>query len=339
MKADPKKDPKALSAPNPNIRFFLFHGYDPAQSRARAEQLLTVLKAEKTAIAAAILKADPAALADEAAAIGLFGGKRALWIEPAGEDIVEAVEALLAAPAAESPTIAVAGGLKKSSGLLKAAEAHPLALAVQSYELNERDLERLVEDMAAAEGLRLAPGVAARIAAACGGDRGIVAQELAKLALYVDARPAMPALLDSDALEAVGAGSEGEWMHLGDVALSGDSGAVAEELAAAAGIDAIALIRALQRRLVMLAPLRARVDNGQRVGDVVASAGKSLFFKDKDLVAKMVSLWDSASLARVSERIGALERELMRSDSPPGVEALGEELITIAERAGRRGRR
>lgn len=334
MKAD-WRNSKALSAPDPKIRFYLFHGYDPGQSRARAEQLLATLAAEKATIEPATLKTDPAILADEAAAMALFGGKRALWIEPAGEDIAEAVEALLGAPAAESPAIAVAGGLKKSSALLKLAEAHPLALAVQSYELNERDLERLVEDMARSEGLRLAPGIAARIATSCGGDRGIVAQELTKLALYLGASPASPALLDSDALEAVSAGSEGEWTHLGDLALSGNSAAVADELATTAGIDPIRLIRAVQRRLLMLAPLRAKVDHGRSVGDVMASAGNSVFFKEKHVVAKILPLWDSASLARVSERLGALERALMRSDSPPDVEALGEELVTIARQAGR----
>jgi hypothetical protein len=50
----------------------------------------------------------------------------------------------------------------------------------------------------------------------------------------------------------------------------------------------------------------------------------------------MLSLWDSAGLARVSERTGALERRLMRADSPPSAEALGEELVAIARQARRR---
>jgi DNA polymerase-3 subunit delta len=282
------------------------------------------------------LKSDPAALADEAGAIGLFGGKRALWIEPAGEEVAEAVEALLLAGAAESPAIAVAGALRKTSKLLQLAETHPLAFAHQSYELSERDAERLVEELAAQEGLRLAPGVAAQIAAAANGERGIIAQELAKLALYLGASQAAPALLDSEALEAVGAGSDGEWIHLGDLALAGDATSVADELSRTSGLEPIALLRTLQRRVQMLAPLRAKVDDGRRPGDVVASAGKSVFFKEKELVTKLLSLWDSPALARVSARLGSLERQLMRSDSPPDVDAVGEELIAIARSARRR---
>lgn len=336
MKSNPRTLSRTLDSPDPNVRFYLFHGYDPAQSRALAERLLKGLAAEKSPFAASTAKSDPAALADEAGAIGLFGGKRALWIEPAGEEIGEAVEALLQAPAVENPAIAVAGPLRKGSTLLQLAEAHALALSHQSYELSERDAERLVEELAAAEGLRLAPGVAAQIAAAANGERGIVAQELAKLALFVGASPEAPALLDSDAIEAIGAGSEGEWIHLGDLALSGDSAAVAGELARTSGLEPIALIRAIQRRLLMLAPLRASVDEGRRPHDVVASAGKSVFFKEKDLVTKLLSMWDSPALARVSERIGGVERDLMRADSPPDAEALGEELVAIARVARRR---
>ena len=61
-----------------------------------------------------------------------------------------------------------------------------------------------------------------------------------------------------------------------------------------------------------------------------------MFWKDKELVAKLVSLWDSKSLARVMERSGELERRLMRGDSPPPAEALEEELLAIARTARRR---
>jgi DNA polymerase-3 subunit delta len=86
----------------------------------------------------------------------------------------------------------------------------------------------------------------------------------------------------------------------------------------------------------MIAPIRARIDSGESPHAVLTSLGKSLFWKDKPLVEKMLSLWDSAGLARVSERTGALERRLMRADSPPSAEALGEELVAIARQARRR---
>src|SRR5687768_17291373 len=115
MKAAKASLGRALDQPDPGIRFYLFHGPDEAGSRALAERLLKGLASEKFAMAGGSIKSDPASLADGAGAMSLFGGKRALWIEPAGDEIADAVEALLAAAAGESPVIAVAGPLRKTS--------------------------------------------------------------------------------------------------------------------------------------------------------------------------------------------------------------------------------
>ena len=116
---------RALDQPDPAVRFYLFHGADEAGSRALAERLLKGLDSEKSVLAGASLKADPAGLAAEAGAISMFGGRRAIWIEPAGDEIADAVAALLEAPACENPVIAVAGALRKTSALLKLADGDP----------------------------------------------------------------------------------------------------------------------------------------------------------------------------------------------------------------------
>jgi DNA polymerase III subunit delta len=328
---------RALDRPDRAIRFYLFYGPDEGQSRAYGERVLKGLEAEKASISAQAAKADPALLADEAAAIGLFGGKRALWVEPAGDEIASAVEALLDASSVESPVIAIGGALRKASPLVKLAEADPHALAHISYELSERDAERVVDELARDEGLRLAPGLAGRIASAAGNERGIIAQELAKLALYTGATSEAPKSVDRDTLDEIGAGAEGDWMRLADLALGGDLERLSHELdASAADAEPITVVRALQRRLLMLAPIRSKVDQGVRPHDAVTSAGKSVFFKEKELVARLVTLWDSNALARVLERSGALERRLMSGDSPPPAEALEQELVAIARTARRR---
>jgi len=329
---------QALDRPDPAIRFYLFHGPDESQSRALADRLLKGLAADKFVVPAQAAKADSALLASEAAAMALFGGRRAIWVEPAGEEIVEAVAALLEAPAAESPVIAIAGNLRKTGALLKLAEAHGSALAQISYEPSDKDAIAIVRDLARGEGLRIGPEVAARVAVAAGNDRGIIAQELAKIALYVGASPEKPAEADRDALDAIGTGGEGDSARLGDLALAGDLKALGLELDHCAGeSEPITVLRALQRRLLMLSPIQAAVDLGIRPHDAVTSAGKSVFWKEKDLVIDIVSRWDSKALARVLERSGELERRLMRPDPPPPFPALAEELVAIARSAARRG--
>lgn len=330
---------RALDQPDPAVRLYLLYGPDEGQSRALGDRLLKGLGATRFLVNAGAVRSDPALLADEAGAMSLFGEPRAIWVEPAGDEIADGIAALLEAPAAESPVVAIAGALRKTSALLKLAEGHRQALTHASYAPEGQDAERMVAEVGRAHGLRIAPGVAARIADACGNDQAIVGQELAKLALYVGASPESPKELDHDAVDAVGADMpEGDFLRLADLALSGELAKVSEELArlSSGGTEAIPVIRALQRRLLVLAPLRARVEAGERSSAVMTSLGKSLFWKDKPLLEKLLVTWDARRLETVAERAGKLERQLMRGDAPPPAEALGEELTAIARAARRR---
>lgn len=337
MKASKASIQRAVDAPGAAVRFYLFHGPDEAQSRALGARVIRALDAAKFSIPGAAVKSDPALLADEAAAMGLFGGRRAVWIEPAGDEIVAGVEALLEAPSVEAPVIAIAGQLRKASALLKLGESHSGVLAYASYMPEGQDAELMVVQLGRREGLAVPPDVAARIADSAGNDQGIVAQELAKLALYVDASPEAPKELGHDALDAVGIDmAEGDLLHLADLALAGDSAlASGLERLPHGGNEAVPVIRALQRRLLMLAPARARMDSGESLDGVMASLRKVLFWKDKSLVERILRRWQSKAIATAVERSGALERQVMSGDSPPSTEALGEELIAIA-RSGRR---
>ena len=58
----------ALDRPDPEIRFYLFHGPDEAGSRGLAERLLKGLTADKFVVLSSAIKPDPAVLADEAGA-------------------------------------------------------------------------------------------------------------------------------------------------------------------------------------------------------------------------------------------------------------------------------
>ena len=335
MKATKSNIGRSVEQPDPAIRFYLFYGPDQAQSRALATRIVDALRASRFLIASSTVKSDPAAVVDEAGAMNLFGGKRVIWIEPAGEEILEGIEALLQVGAAESPVIAIAGALRKTSGLLRLAENSATALAHISYVPEGRDAERMVVDVGRTLGLKIASPVAMRIADAAGGDQAIVTRELEKLALYVQAYPESPKELTDEALNAVGADMlEGDFFRLGDFALSGDMNALTEELSrlSRAGTEAIPIVRALQRRLLMLAPARARVERGETVGGVMAALGKSLFWKDKELVRRLLETWDAERLSKIAERAGRLERELIFSAAPPS-EAVGEELVAIARSA------
>lgn len=335
MKATKATVGRSVDQPNAEVRFYLFHGPDEGQSRALAARLADGLGAAKFLLASGALKSDPALLADEAGALSLFGGKRILWIEPATKDIEDAVGALLESPSVESPVVAIAGTLQKSSALLKMAEGSPLAVAFASYAPEGQEAERMVVDLGRRYGLKISSVIAARLAESCGNDQAVVAQELQKLALYIDASPNTPKELDHSAIDDVGAdNAEHDFQRLADLALGGEIDELAKEFAAlpASGAEGVPVLRSLQRRLLMLAPLRARIERGERIDAVMTSGSKPMFWKDKSKVQRMLAKWNAENLATIARRASELERSLIFT-SVPQREALGEELLAIARKA------
>lgn len=328
----------ALGQPDPAIRFTLLSGSDNSTSRLLAGRLLKALKAEKVVTSTAQLKSDPGWLADEAASLPMFGGARLLWVEPAGEDILPAVESLLALPRSEAPALGiVASTLKKTSALLKLAEKHPQCLHVASEPLPPREQVGAIMDLATAEGLRVAPQLAERIASEANGDLILARLELQKFALFLDAGPENSRELDEATVDALGIDQgEADLNRPGDLALAGDLPGLADELALleTGGIDPIPVVRAVQRRLLMLAPLRARIEQGQSVDSAVGN----VWARDKAAVARILPRWDSARLSEAFARIQTLERELLLRPVP-GSAALGETLMQVARVAAARRQR
>ena len=339
MKANRAQVERALAAPPEDLRFFLFHGPDEAGSRALARSLAGALPAdaERIDLSGAELKADPARLADEAASIGLFGGARYVIVEASGDEVAAAAEALLEAPAAGNPVAIIAGALKPSSRLLKLALGDKNALAFASYVPDAREAERLVLDLGRQRGLTMSPDVGRRIADAAAGNRAIVERELDKFALYLDAAPERPRPLDLDVLELLGAGSEtGDLSRLVDSAASGDAAQLKAELMrlSGEGVSGIPLIRAMLRRMALLARLRAEVERGNSVDAVMTAQGKALFWKEKPAVSRQLARWSSDLIAKAMSRLLDAERQ-MKAAGALGPVAVDEELFAICRQAAR----
>ena len=339
MKANRQQVERALKAPA-ETRFFLFYGPDEAGSQALAKAVGAALgpEAERIDLSGAELRSDPARLADEAASISLFGGARFVVVDPAGDEVLPALEALIEAPAAGNPVALLAGALRPTSKLLKLALAEPSAIAFASYVPEGRDADRLVADMARAEGLIVRPDLARRITECCAGNRALIEQELKKLALYADSSPESPRPVDRDAFDAIGAASEeGDLSRLVDGVGSGNAELLQAELMRlrSEGIDGIPLIRAVLRRMYLLTKLRAEVEAGNSVASVMASPGaKSIFWKEKDAVAAQLGRWRSELLAKSVSRLLEAERQVKASGGL-GPVAVDEELFAICRQAAR----
>lgn len=338
MKADRNQVQRALKDPAAT-RLFLFHGADEAGSRALARRIGEGLDAgaERVDLTGGELRGDPARLADEAAALSMFGSGRYVIVEPAGDECFEAVAALLDAEAAGNPVALVAGMLKPTSKLLKLCLGHARALAFQSYLPEPRDWDRLVAELARPHGLTVRPDVARRIAEAAAGNRAIIEQELVKYALYLAVGPGQPAQIELEHVDAVGAArEEGDTYKLIDQLFDGDAGGAAGEIARlrSEGSEGITLVRAALRRTLLLARLRARVEQGESPTGTVAAQGKSLFFKDRDGVARQLAHWPAELLERCLSRLLQAEDDVKNAGLGPI--AADAELLAIARQARRR---
>jgi DNA polymerase-3 subunit delta len=329
---------RAVRAPR-DWRFFLLYGPDDAGSRALAKAAGAAMgpEAERIDLSGSELKGDPARLSDEASSISLFGGARYIVVEPAGDESLPAVEALLQSPPAGNPVILVAGALKGTSKLLKLALAEPTALVHASYAPEGQEADRLAFDKARELGLVIRPDLARRLGSACSGNRAVLASELEKLALYVDASPENPKQVDHDALDAIGAAAEeGDLSRLVDAVSAGRPGMLGHELArlSSQGIEGIPLIRAVLRRMTLLSRLRAEVERGSSVDAVMASQGKSLFWKEKPAITQQLRSWRSDMLAKSVGRLLEAERQAKASGGL-GSAAVDEELYAISRQAAR----
>lgn len=330
---------RALDAGGAGVRLFLLYGPDEAGSRALAARLSKKLgsDAERVDLTGAMLKADPARLADEAGSISLFGGPRFIRIEPAGDEAIDAVIALAEMTVDVNPTLIIAGALRKDSKLVKFVSTQPAMMACISYVPEGLDADRIAGALAREAGLIASPDVTHRLATACNGDRAILAREIEKLALYVDAAPERPRQVDHDALDALGAATQdGDIGRMVDAVLDGRLDAIEAALAqlAAEGLEGIPLLRALLRRLLQLGQYRSELHDRRTLSDVMASSGKALFWKDKEAVSRQVSRWQPQAIESALKRLTAVERGIKATGSI-GPLLLDEEAFAIGRAAQR----
>lgn len=339
MKANRGQIEKALDAPPQDIRFFLLYGPDEAGSQALARRLERAMgpQAERIDLDGTTLKDDPARLSDEAASFSMFGDKRWIRINGMGDESLPALTALLEAEAVGNPVIAVAGALKPTSKLVKLALDHKGALAFISYQPDAREAEQIAISIARESGLRLSSELARRIVALANGDRALMAGEVEKLILYLDAAPEHPREATAEALDALSADNpDTEVAPLVNAVLGGDLKAMHRELASLAetGTAMASVIRPLLSRAMLVANIRTAFDSSGRLESAVESVGKAVFWKEKGLVSGQVQTWNAPGIARVIQRLLEAER------SSRGGRGLGDlmvrhELLAIARQAAR----
>ena len=339
MKVSENQLVNALDAASPAMRLYLFHGPDESGAADYAARLGRALgaDAEKVAIEGSSLKGDPGRIVDEARSLALFGGRRWILVSGAGEDALEAVQLLLAEPRVEHPVVLIAPSIRGKGKLVEFAVAQPAAMSFACYVPDGANADRMIAAIAREHGLRPTQSAARRLMSASNGDRAVIAREVEKLALYLDAAADRPRELDDGTLDALGAElGDAQMSDVVDAALEGRVRDIARELGrfADSGGAAIPLLRQTVRKLMNLAAMRAEVDGGKPAAAVVKA--RHVHFREAPNTLRQVERWKSADIAAAIDRLRRAERALMSAGGAG--EILSDVAITETTRSAARAR-
>ena len=148
--------------PPKGLMVALVYGPDAGLVTERAEKLMKSVVSDLSDpfnvadLSEAALLADPARLADEAAAISMMGGRRVVRVRGAGNDLAELFESFLDDPKGDALVVVEAGDLAKTAALRKLFDGHKTAASLQCYPDSVRDLADVVRDALRAQGLSIA---------------------------------------------------------------------------------------------------------------------------------------------------------------------------------------
>jgi DNA polymerase III subunit delta len=184
----PREAASFLKAGYASYPIILIYGPDAGLVTERCEQIsLLVTGGDRTSVVRIDgdeIAASTGRLADEAYAMTMFGGRRAIWVRVGGKSIQPALQALLSEPPVDAVVVIEAGELRKTNPLRTFLEKTPGAAVLACYAEDTRDVLALADEMAAARGMALSKESRDAIGASLGADRKRSRSELEKLFLY-----------------------------------------------------------------------------------------------------------------------------------------------------------
>ena len=333
-----------LRRPDPEIRAVLVYGPDTGLARERADTLIRSICPDLhdpfrvADLTAAALASDPARLTDEAAQIGLMGGRRVIRVREAGDAVAALFARLLAdkgAAAVNSLVVAEAGDLPARSALRRVFDDSPRAAAIGCYPDSARDLALVIREAFAAHRIGASRDATDFLVEHLGEDRLVTRSELEKLTLYagdggyIELDTARAVIADSAALsldDALLAAAEGNAAAL-DRALT---------RALQEGESPVTIIRALLRHLQRLYLLAARVRDGDSVEAAIRAARPPIFFREQDSYRRQLGRWTTARLHHALGRVAEAEFR-MKLTGLPAETICREAMFALAQeaRAGR----
>jgi DNA polymerase III subunit delta len=325
------------AAPPKTLRAALVFGPDAGLVQERAEKLMKSVVPDLgdpfniADLSEAVLDADPARLADEAAAISMMGGRRVVRVRGAGNGLAGLFEDFLEDQPGDALLVVEAGDLSKGAALRKLFEDNETAAAVACYADTARSLEDLVRDALRAEGLSIAPDALADAASRLGSDRGVSRRELEKLALYCRGQKSVTL---EDVRAAMGDEAEARSEEASDAAGSGDYARLdlALERLWTAEMSAVAVIRGALGHFQRLAQVRENMARGENLDSAIRQLRPPVHFLRIESFKSQARAWSGEKINDALDML--LEAEtLCKTTAVPNEAVCGRTLMNIAAMA------
>jgi DNA polymerase III subunit delta len=327
--------------PDPRIPVILVYGPDTGLVTERARKLAEDFVTDPADPFALVridgdtLASDPGRLCDEAGTMGLFGGRRSIWVRPGTRNYAPAVEAALGAALAEARIVVEAGDLAKNNPLRILCERSTRALAIPCYADDERTLADLIDRTLQERGLRIDRAAREVLARSLGGDRRASLMEIEKLALYA----AGEGTVTLDHVEAVTSDVAASVLNtLIDAAFDGRREAVERDYRRFRheGLDpGVVLGSALRHALTLLA---TRLDNPEKTPALMAATWRGLHFKRKASIEGQLGAWAPGTLRQAAVALQEAVLACRRAEPDLAHALASAALLRVAEAGARRRR-
>lgn len=327
--------------PDPRIPVILVYGPDTGLVTERARKLAEDFVPDPADPFALVridgdaLASDPGRLCDEAGTMGLFGGRRSIWVRPGSRNYAPAVEAVLGAPVAEARIVVEAGDLAKNNPLRTLCERSPKALAIPCYADDERTLADLIDRTLQERGLRIDRAAREVLARSLGGDRRASLMEIEKLALYA----AGEGTVTLDHVEAITSDVAASVLNtLIDAAFDGRREAVERDYRRFRheGLDpGVVLGSALRHALTLLT---TRLDNPDKTPAMMVATWRGLHFKRKASLEGQLGTWAPGTLRQAAVALQGAVLACRRAEPELSHALASAALLRVAEAGARRRR-
>ncbi len=326
-----------VASPPKGLTLALVYGPDAGLVQERAEKLLKSVVPDLTDafnvadLSESTLQADPARLADEAAAISMMGGRRVVRVRGAGNDLADLLESFADDPRGDALVVIEAGDLAKTSALRKIFDAHKTAAAVQCYPDSVRDLGDVVRDALRAEGLSIAPDALEDAVSRLGSDRGVTRREIEKLLLYMHGKKQVTL---EDVRAVMGDEAEARSESACDAAAGGDLVKLDRELERlwVSDVAPAQVLRSAMGHFQRLVQARESANRGETIDNVMKRLRPPVHFSRSQAFKNQAQRWNTDKLGEALDMLLDAE-SLTRTTGVPAEAVTGRVLMNIAAMA------